>query len=359
MHSKRWIGLALVVGVAAMAFPAAGQLSGTPFGGTYNGSESTMGYLLHGGLGQVSGKEFGMIFNVPTDVVSVNFLQGSGLGPGRSHWKKIDVYADGQLVGYIDNLPKVQDHTNLAIYSYETDAPTVLEGVTWVALVFRDSWGDGAINTAGLLNGFSFNGTPVADAGPVNVDVNLGKTYTSSHQSGSGVYSYSPTAVTNGSLMPAEGTLWERSSLGTDDRVSLTVNYGVDEDGEKIRYDMDRVGIALASTDPNRIAPRWVWISSDKDAPVQIFLDDALAFYNQYDLPAGGFLGINTLTITFPKPYEVYEVDEQWVSAWYNSYQNYFGLTEFQAFGSLTPIPEPATMSLLALGGLAMLRRRR
>ena len=45
---------------------------------------------------------------------------------------------------------------------------------------------------------------------------------------------------------------------------------------------------------------------------------------------------------------------ENW---WINSGSHSFGLTEFQAFAS--PIPEPMTMSLLALGGLALLRRRR
>jgi hypothetical protein len=40
-------------------------------------------------------------------------------------------------------------------------------------------------------------------------------------------------------------------------------------------------------------------------------------------------------------------------------YGHHKSLQAFELSGDITPIPEPATMSLLALGGLAMLRRRR
>jgi len=50
-------------------------------------------------------------------------------------------------------------------------------------------------------------------------------------------------------------------------------------------------------------------------------------------------------------------VTENWY-VWGQTSPRNWALGEFEAFAPL-PVPEPATMTLLALGGLAMLRRRR
>ena len=76
--------------------------------------------------------------------------------------------------------------------------------------------------------------------------------------------------------------------------------------------------------------------------------------YNRYNLSEEFAGGTDFLTITFPASDS---------GQWNHLYPSWpiVGLVEFQAFaGQVVPtIPEPATMTLLALGGLAVLRRRR
>jgi len=73
------------------------------------------------------------------------------------------------------------------------------------------------------------------------------------------------------------------------------------------------------------------------------------------------FKNTASLKLTFPEWIDLDESgwqakngDNWWINT--SGTSGYFGLSEFQAFAA---IPEPATMTLLALGGLAMLRRRR
>ena len=72
------------------------------------------------------------------------------------------------------------------------------------------------------------------------------------------------------------------------------------------------------------------------------------AQYARYDLD-DSFVGVKSLSVTVFAD-----------GPWMDPSGSIFGLTEFQAFSNRLPVivPEPATMSLLALGGLALLRRR-
>jgi len=349
----------LAVGVAALVFPAAGQvspLSGTPIVGAYTSADAAWGFLMPTGAGTTPGRGFGMAFDALSDVWSLDIGQGIvGAGYARNYVKQFDVWADGALVGYVPLADLERNQTNLPIYSYETNAPMTVKGVTWMTFVCTEIYKAGW-DAGGLLQSFSVNGAPVAGADPVRPNLNLGQSYTSSHTSGGGVTYYDGKTVTDGILThlgSAYSPLWNRGGLGSDP-VSVTVSYG-DE-----RCDVGSVGIAFAAHEGNRGAPRWVWISSDRHAEytdgVKIDISDVLTYYNRYDLleyienekDMKYFQGISELTITFPKADDA--------AAWYTT-QSFFGLTEFQAFAPV--VPEPATMTLLALGGLALLRRGR
>jgi len=270
---------------------------------------------------------------------------------------KLDVYADGVRVGYVNLLDNVQNQTNAKIYSYADDQEMTIYGTTWVAMVLTNVQGTGTY-TQGHLASFSFNGTLVPGADP-KTNLNLGITPVFSHPVGSSAITQNgpaplmgPSSVTDNGLMytkDGQSILWSREKLGSQ-QVTVTIDYDKTED-------VGSIGLAFAAANANRPAPKWVLISSDLHAPVKIDIDPLLSYYCQYDKDANGnpisFLGISSLTLTFPAA----DDPTGWATAKPDGL--HFGLTEFQAFAPPPPIPEPATMSLLALGGLALLRRRK
>ena len=118
------------------------------------------------------------------------------------------------------------------------------------------------------------------------------------------------------------------------------------------------VGLGFAGDAGDRITPDTVTIIATffdpERAPVELTINikeglvdgekvyTDISQYARYDLDAR-FVDVETLTLKIVMPSGNY---------------GYLGVTEFQAFRYDWPIPEPATITLLALGGLAMLRRR-
>jgi len=129
--------------------------------------------------------------------------------------------------------------------------------------------------------------------------------------------------------------------------LSITATYN-DEAKE-----IGSIGLAFAGDATTRACPKWFIVSDDHGNSQPIPLSEVTSQYGRYDLDPAIFTEkITKLTVTFP----------EWGDDWWRgvgaSDVSWFGIMEFQAFAPLPPVPEPATMSLLALGGLALLRRR-
>jgi len=304
-----------------------------------------------GNLGRLAAGGFlGAEFYGPTYVDSFIITQTSDTRP---RIQNMDVYFDGQKVGAI-TLP------NNSWQTQEVDLGALCTAnfnPTWVTLVATSFYSTGA--NAGVQS-FSFTGTAVkaVDTPVDNVNLNAGKTATASGY----IWTWSNTSfVTDGNLIGdyTQGTVWHKDGEdginGQKAERSVTVNYG----GEL--HNIGRVGIALItgqSCDANRGSPIQVTISGgiygDGGKEVELCSEtitlSSLIQYDRYTLnkPEWELNKVGWLKIEFPMSNDA--------SDWYYL-NNYFGLAEFQAFAK--PIPEPVTMSLLALGGLAMLRRRK
>ncbi|MCL2700511.1 MAG: PEP-CTERM sorting domain-containing protein [Phycisphaerae bacterium] len=146
------------------------------------------------------------------------------------------------------------------------------------------------------------------------------------------------------------GIFWNR---GNTDPNTVTVSYLEPQT-------IGSIGLGMAAGNADRDCPQWVDITAtfanNSTATQRIHLTKEMVSYGRYTLPDGPFVDAVKLTLTMPPG----AGDEEAMAAnwWLNgrAADLNFGLTQFQAFA---PIPEPATMTLLALGGLAMLRRRK
>jgi len=98
-----------------------------------------------------------------------------------------------------------------------------------------------------------------------------------------------------------------------------------------------------------RDCPLWVEIVPDGDLSrkQRIELEPGMLAYGRYELPDGPLVGVTELTLLMPRGDDL--------SAWIVRNDRNFGITEFQAFAA---VPEPATMTLLTIGGLALRRRK-
>ena len=311
--------------------------------------------FLEGGLRT----SFGAEFAGPTTVTSLTIEQPPGIGV----IKTLRVYADGVWVGTL-SLPNDVSRQTYEFADYLKDLsgqPLSSVPATWGLVLVGDmswSWSGGTLG----LTYYAFNGTPYVGE---SVNPNLHTTggvvsgFDAKNVYRSGTYPLNPNAgadVTNGILNNSfdPRTCWmrndfpESATAGTEQ--SFTVFYN---DPQTV------ASIGLAFMDDGvstRGSPNWVTISGSQEGQeVRIDLDAVLRQYNRYDLTDGDgnpviFEDTEWLKITLPPP----------DSANYVAADNIVSLLEFQAFQFATSyIPEPATMSLLALGGLAMLRRVR
>ena len=178
----------------------------------------------------------------------------------------------------------------------------------------------------------------------------------------------SANVVVNGNLFATYdngSVMWTQpgnvlSSTGLDR--SVTVSYGKDGEGGNISHYIGSIGISLTADNAGRIAPKYVIITGGTSAGQTCYeevpLDPLLILYNRYDLLEACWANhaVEWLKIEFPNGTDAYT---GFGSYWGGTHPLYLGLSEFQAFAHPNPIPEPATMSLLALGGLALLRQRK
>ena len=358
------------------------------------------------------GGRFGAEFDGQTLVTSVNIGQQLSNNSVRQKIEWMNVYANGVLVGEVKLADTYAAQPNMPIWAVGTKAQLAVDPMatpvqvhvtaTWLTFVVTSQYkATGANNFAaggqisygtytdktptGLL---SYSGTGLLNGTPADTlhskNLNLKTSVQATTMVVPTNLSYGSGKqfnVVDGRLVAANSTddsiYWSRGGAGsgTLGAQSLTVYY----DGlETVRS----VGIGLAGDGSAgaqwvRDTPRWVIISGGTGMSgsetelynAKIWLTPELVQYNRYDLmdwdAKVDFAGIEWLRITFPTSTSNNNAQtspdlEDW---WIGSNRD-FGLNEFQAFdyykpqGFATPIPEPATMSLLVLGGLALLRRR-
>jgi len=205
-------------------------------------------------------------------------------------------------------------------------------------------------NTGGDGNfGIVSYGFEATVAGPADPNLNhkdLGTT-----PSGTGMYTGTGNLnMVNDGVLHAGVSYWVRD--GAEDTLTMTYSTAQESVGS--------IGLGVTGDAHDRDCPMWVNVtatfSNGKTATQRIDLRGEMLAYGRYDLPEGPFYDVVKLTLTMPKgvddPDNDYFVKDNW---WLYGDINY-GFTQFQAFAA---VPEPMTLTLLAAGGLALLRRRR
>jgi hypothetical protein len=203
-------------------------------------------------------------------------------------------------------------------------------------------------NTGGDGNfGVKSYGFEAKAAGPANTDLNLDATV-----SGTGMYMGTGSiAFVNDGVLHTRVSYWVRD----DAEDTLTMTY------RSAQESIGSIGLGVTGDAHDRDAPMWVYVtatfSNGKTSTQRIDLRGEMLSYGRYELPDGPFYDVMSLTLTMPlgadDPDNEYFVKDNW---WLFGDKNY-GFTQFQAFAG-PPIPEPLTLTLLAAGGLAVLRRR-
>ncbi|MCL2700727.1 MAG: PEP-CTERM sorting domain-containing protein [Phycisphaerae bacterium] len=360
----------MAVAVAAIGFSAhAATLTGNLTGGYNNPGWAGQGNpgLINGAAkaGDASGGRLGIEFAGPTLVESFTIAQVDE--GGRRRIALLDVYADGQYIGQIE-----LTDTCAAQTVYFADFGIENLQATWLTLVVPNVTGSlhGNGDPNGGPAGFSFGGTAYVSADPSNdVYRNLNAGIKASNitvvNTLTGAYNGAAAreTLTDGKLLAADtsNVFWQRGEF-----VHFDAGQAEKEHALTIAYDAAQtvasVGIAFAG-DKGRDIPRWVVISGYNSTTDTLYSERIdfdvednptlalLIQYGRYDLPTV-FEDVDWLKLTFPPSDGTSADAANW---WLNGDQN-FGVVEFQAFGV---IPEPATMTLLALGGLALLRRRK
>lgn len=332
----RGMGLAAVVAAFTVSANAATLTQTSIIGGfNYAGSGGALGYIFGPAVaGRAGVGTFGAQFAGPALVNSLTIDQ---LDSGRKRPNEVRVYTAPGIyttVYFADTqAPQTVDFT-----AFNGGQPIAANN-SFLMLAVISQYGTSDPNF-GIMPGFSFDGTYVGPA-----DVNLNASATMSSQNPWGDPSNQPASIANNgqiaSLVVSDGTYWTRNASPH----SLTATYSAAQNVGSIG--LGWTGNVFATTD--RDLPRFITVSDSHGNSEVVTLAPLFpAQYMRYTLTTP-FLDTTSLTITFP--------DGSNTANWYINGDSNFGMTEFQAFAST--IPEPATLALMALGGLLIASRRR
>jgi len=127
----------------------------------------------------------------------------------------------------------------------------------------------------------------------------------------------------------------------------MTDNFAYMNEGATFRLDV----FTPTDLDGDLSVGSWSTVLANASLPVRTATSEAFAYF---DLPAGTIgTEIRITLLDAGTPFN----DNNGAAAWAGKGSNY--INDLQLFGHVyDPIPEPATMTLLALGGVAMLRRK-
>jgi len=341
---KHLLGAAVALTVAAwIAAPVqASPVTGTaiypltPSGGNY--------YIpVRGGeTGRFIG-QLGMVWDEPVEVTSLSLSIFNDPGDPRAIPETVRIYTAPNTFVDVLFTPKV-DGTLYGEYFLDFSANPIQAVNSYVVVVMLHEKllpGYGYWHV-GLVNGtMTFGAESLGNDKDVNLNSQSFGTMMSFSAGTPAPNFGSAERTNNGDLVNnygSNGVLWAASHAGKT--IELTATY---EDLQTI----GSIGLAFAGDDGNRYSPASITVvGTDKDGELIATMDIAInaesALYGRYALN-DDFVDVKYLTLQFVVPLDIPGT-------------GYIGIHEFQAFA---PIPEPATMSLLALGGLALLRRRK
>ena len=377
-----WTSLALIALLSAPMARAEVPLNGAYLGNWEVGT--TVGILgaftniyTNNPTVGASGGGIGMLFDRPTVVTSVSIAwAGSTTDKVVAEFL---VYKDGDIsspVGKLIWTSAAQDKAMIVDVNTGAEIPVT---ATWLTLMpVKTLGGSTSINRAGFTS-ISFNG-PTASTFTGLGNLNLDQRITASCNRYDGTASYGDTGTVLNNVLYTKGT-------GAGDGLHWDIRYNNEtanhhwSGGERsvtVFYDggpeaIGSVGLSFGGNNGG-IIPKWFYVTGSGGQMLKVDVNPMMAQYNRYyegENAAGEIVSFESvfpatdwLKITFPPTLEknpdltgptvdaTAASNRYWVLG--NSYG--FTLTEFQAFA---PIPEPATMSLLALGGVALLRRRK
>ena len=331
--------------------------------GSFNTTTPSSNASYGGSFGFVSGPAttawrpnfgfFGAQWDGPVEVSTITLNQFDDTAQFRPLPKTVYAYTSTTAAPIVIELPNNRTITQFDLTQFNGGKPILAEN-SYLMLAVQNYWSTGNTNIGILSYGFGAQAV-----GPADVNVNLGA---AAALSPSRLNTYSATWMNDGMIATVpDSTQWAEWNNGAafnsnafwqrDEAAIVTMTY---DDA----VDIASIGLGLAAAGSNRDCPKWVTIEAKlengKTISQPVPLNPNLTQYGRYDLDIPLF-DVVQLKLIMPPDDAVGIANGGESANWkVNDTRNY-GITEFQAFA---PVPEPATMVLLVLGGLAMPRRR-
>jgi hypothetical protein len=327
------MGCAALSALALAGRGFAGPLPYPTLVGSYNnpGLAGTIGFV--GGVNADGSATAGQLGAAYGSVVTVNSIT-------------IDQFDDSTRHRMHDLRVYTSPTTFVPVTLADSQAPqtvTIPGGVTgdYFLITVESQYTTGGSTDANVgLNALSFDGTTIAPW--TNFNAGIAPTATNALDPAT----FPLTATTNGQIQASGQSIDEAAFFdytASTDR-SLTVTYAGAQDVGSFGIGWE----TFAGVNGNlRAVPKFVTVSDSNGNSQQVTLDPHTLQFGQYALTTP-FLGTTSLTVTLPVGAANY-----WQT---NTPDVFTGVTEFQAFAA---VPEPASLGLLAFGGLGLLGRRR